>query len=105
MKLENEDIRDYGNTEFQNKCENLLNEISISFKRYKFFDVYLQYINKEISIEDVENFIYKKISELNEYDRHDLNQMYKMLSVENCWYREYEIGDILHNQLIKFWYE
>ena len=103
--MENEDVRDYGNTEFQNKCEKLLNEISITFKRYKFIDVYLRYINKEISIKDVENFIYKKISELNEYDRHDLNQMHAMLSKKNCWYIEYDIGNILHKQLIKFWYK
>lgn len=95
----------YNSTPFQNKSKEIIEEISNTFKELDFTDLYIEYRkNGKYDKQFVEDVMYDKILTLDEYKRHDLNEMWAMLSSKNCWYIDYEIGQIVHNQLMKTWY-
>ena len=102
---EMDDIFKYYNTEFQNKCNELISEISDKFKELGFADIYLTYYKDEdkVSYSKVEEYIHNKLFDMDEYQRHDMNEMSKMLSTSNCAWHDYEIGEIIHRELLKIW--
>lgn len=84
----------------------MIEDISSLFKNAGFTDMYLKWrdLDDITSKEDLEKYIYDKVVGLDEYKRHDLNEIWKMLSDTNCWCVDYNIGQILHDQLMKIWY-
>lgn len=99
------DFYDYSDTPFQNKCKEVTREISETFKGLGFTDTYLIHLREQyITKEDVEKYIYSKLVEMDEYRKHDFNEMWSMLSSTNCWHVDYEIGQIVHEQLMSIWY-
>jgi threonyl-tRNA synthetase len=102
--LEDEEVFKHYETQFIHKCEELLNEIQTTFKNFGFTEKHIDYHSGLITKEELEQYIYDTLLNLDEYKRHDLNQMHKMLSTVNCGYQDYEIGQIVHEQLIKIWF-
>ena len=99
-----EEIFDYDDTKFQAVCNKIINEISTAFKEHGFTEEYLKYFREgSIRKEDVESSIHNKLLDLSEFTRHDLNKMWSMLSEKNCWFVDYNIGQIVHEQLLKIW--
>jgi hypothetical protein len=103
QELEDEVFK-YYDTPFINKCKDLLREISVTLKNFGFVDKYFEYKEDKITKEELENYFYDTLIKLDEYRRHDLNELSKMLSSSNCGWYEYKIGEIIHNQLIKIWF-
>lgn len=99
-----EDFINYYDTPFQNSCDKVVNEISQTFKNKGFTEKYLKfYRDGTITKSDVENYIYDSLLGLDEFTKHDFNKMCSMLSDKNCWYVDYNIGQIVHEQLLKIW--
>lgn len=97
------ELCDYSNTPFRKRCDEMIEDISSLFKNIGFTDAYLKCSKQIISQEDFEKYVYNKLFELDEYKRHDFNEMWKMLSDTNCWYADYYIGCVVHKQLMKIW--
>ena len=103
--LDEDELFKYHNTPFHNKCDEIIVEIGDTFKKLDFTDLYIEYEkNGKYDKTFVEEVIYDKLLTLDEYERHDLNHMWRMLSSKNCWYVDYRIGQIVHEQLLKIWY-
>jgi len=103
LKLEDEVFK-YYNTSFIKKCNDLLQEISTTLKNLGFVDKYFEHNEGKITEEELTSYFHDILVELDEYKRHDLNELSKMLTPSNCSWYEYRIGKIIHNQLIKIWY-
>lgn len=99
-----EDIFKYDETEFHKKCDEIIKEISTTFKHMGFTEKYIDFKQGVATKEDVEVGIHNVLINLDEYKRNDLNHMWAMLSDKNCWAIDYKIGEIVHNELMKIWY-
>lgn len=94
----------YENTTFYKECDEILKYISNTYKNLGFIDKYFEFSKGEITEENLVEYIRNELLHLDEYYRHDLNQMSKMLSTSNCAWYEYAIGKIVHEQLLKIWF-
>lgn len=100
-----EELFDYNNTSFHNKCNEIVSEISNTFKNLGFTDMYFEYWkNHKYSLDEINQYIHDTLLNLDEFKRHDLNHMWTMLSEKNCWWIDYRIGDLVHKQLMRIWY-
>ena len=96
---------EYGETTFHLKCNDIMDEISTTFRELGFTNRYLAYWrNKIYTIEEVKEYIRETLLNLDEFKRRDLNRMWAMLSDKNCWYIDYDIGELVHWELMKIWY-
>ena len=93
----------YEKSEIYAECQSLLSKIS---KKLDWFSQeYIKWDHrKEITQEELRSNINNKLSEMSELERLEYNEICKMLSQSNCWYAEYQVAQIIHEELIKIWY-
>ena len=103
-QLEEKELYSYEDTEFRGKCYKVLRDISDTFRKLGFTGKYHEYYKKNISKAEICDYIKSVLLGLDEYTRHDLNYMWAMLSSKNCWHIEYDVGELIHNELMKIWY-
>lgn len=104
-KLIEDELFKYNDTPFQNRCVEIIVDVGKCFKDLDFTDLYMDYKKHgKYDKQFVADVIYDKLVTLDEYKRHDLNKMHSMLSSKNCWFIDYEISQIVHEQLLKIWY-
>jgi len=94
----------FGNQEFYQKTQKILDEIESTFEKYGFQDMYVKYYNNEISDLELNNYIDNCILNISYEDQQTLNIMWTMLSSKNCWYVTYDVSQVIHNRLMKLWY-
>ena len=98
---EEEDMFKEFHTPFQNECNALISRISKMFESLGFTEKYMKYYrNHEITLDELDDFIYETLLPMSEEDLHDYNMAHKMLSMSNCWFVDYEIGNRIHDVLI-----
>lgn len=89
-------------SEIIQQCQSILEKISQKFET--FTNEYVKMNNKEITSEELRKRIHNKLLEMSDSERYEYHFLCKMLSKTNCWWIEYEVGKIIHEEYLKILY-
>lgn len=89
-------------SEIIQEMRTLMNKISEKVRYFN--DLYQANYRGKITKDEMMNGIREKISTFSDIELEEYNEMCKMFSETNCEWSEYEVGEIIHNEIIKIWY-